>query len=149
MSIVLTTTITINASQDEVFYVLTDFASYGQWSNFSRIDGKAEEGTTLKMRMPGFWFTSTVTAVKPPTQLQWSAKIFSERLFLGQHTFTLTENADGTTLLTNTETFSGVLVAPFKGLFASNNKSNGYDKFNRALKTRVETLKAPPAPQPV
>ena len=65
MSIVLTTTITIDATTDEVWQVLTDFASYGQWSNFSRVDGVAETGTPLSMKMPGFAFTSTVTAVAP------------------------------------------------------------------------------------
>lgn len=54
------------------------------------------------------------------------------------HAFTLSTNSDGTTLLTNTETFSGALVWPFQGLFAGSKRANGYDAFNQALKKQVE-----------
>ncbi|MFG6401213.1 MULTISPECIES: SRPBCC family protein [unclassified Microbacterium] len=141
MSVLLTTTIDIDATPEEVWAVLTDFPAYGQWSNFSRIDGVAELGTTLAMRMPGFNFRSKVTVVTPNEQLQWSAHLFSDRFFLGQHTFTLTVNPDGTTRVTNSEEFSGASVVPFQRLF-SGNSEGGYAAFNRGLKSRVEQLAA-------
>ncbi|MFB2585389.1 SRPBCC family protein [Herbiconiux liukaitaii] len=142
MSIVFTTTIDIDATPDEVWAVLADFSTYGEWSNFSRIDGAPQLGTKLKMRMPGFWFTSTVTSVTESRELQWSAKIATAGFFLGAHTFTLERLADGTTRLTNTETFSGALTKPFEGLFAKNHNEGGYAAFNLSLKTRVETRAA-------
>jgi hypothetical protein len=138
MSIVLATSIDIAARPDEVWEVLSDFSTYGEWSNFSRVDGAPELGTRLKMRMPGFRFTSTVTSVTPDHELQWSAKILSARLFLGEHNFTLVRTDDGSTRVENTETFSGVLTRPFAGLFARSRNEGGYVAFNRSLKDRVE-----------
>jgi hypothetical protein len=140
MSITLPTTITINAPREVVWAVLTDFPNYGAWSNFARVDGVAQEGTKLAMRMPGMSFTSTVTVATENSQLQWSANILSDKIFLGQHTFTLEDSLYGKTVLTNSELFAGFLVKPFERLFASTTRPNGYDLFNRALKTRVETV---------
>ncbi len=101
MSIVLATTTDIAATPEEVWDVLSDFSACGEWSNFSRVDGTPEIGSKLKMRMPGFWFTSTVTAATDGHELQWSAKIITEGHFLGAHTFTLERKNDGTTRLHN------------------------------------------------
>lgn len=142
MSIVVATTIDISASPEQVWEVLSDFQTYGEWSNFSRIEGMPELGNKLKMRMAGFWFTSTVTAVAEGRELQWSAHLISSAAFLGEHNFTLTRLANGTTRLTNTETFSGALIRPLEGFFAKNDNDGGYAAFNRALKSRVEALSA-------
>lgn len=138
MSIVFATSIDIAATPEQVWDVLSDFPAYGEWSNFSRITGAPELGTKLKMRMPGFWFTSKVTAATPAQELQWSAKLFTAGLFLGEHNFTLVRQTDGTTHLKNTETFSGALTRPLEGMFAKNRNEGGYAVFNQALKRRVE-----------
>ena len=145
MSVTIPTTITIDATTEQVWQVLTDFPSYGKWSNFTSIDGIAEEGTRLAIRMPGMSFRPTVTIAVTNAELQWSATILTDRLFLGQHSFTLQAAPNGTTLFTNVEAFSGALVKPFGGLFAHQNKANGYDLFNRALKSRVEELTSRPS----
>ncbi|WP_322409906.1 SRPBCC domain-containing protein [Microbacterium invictum] len=132
----------------QVWEVLSDFAEYGDWSNFSEIVGSPELGSKLKMRMPGMSFPSTVTAATPSRELQWSAKIISTGLFLGEHTFTLVGNDDGTTTVNNTETFSGALTKPFEGFFAKNHGEGWYAAFNRALKSRVEE-RAATAVEPV
>ncbi|QTE30504.1 SRPBCC domain-containing protein [Pengzhenrongella sicca] len=139
MSIVLATTIDIDATPEQVWAVLADFSSYGEWSNFSRIDGIPELGDRLKIRMPGMAFRPTITAATPDRELQWSEKFGSERFFLGEHNFTLVRTDDGGTRVHNTETFSGVLTKPFERFFANNHNDSGYAAFNRALKTRVET----------
>jgi len=141
MSIVIKTAININASPKEVWAVLSDFPTYGEWSNFSSIDGVAQTGTRLAMKMPGMSFGSTVTAAEPERKLEWAAKLVSSSMFEGRHTFTLTSNPDGSTHLDNTETFSGALVWPLQGLFKQNEsrRANGYDGFNQALKRRVES----------
>jgi hypothetical protein len=144
MSIVIATSIDINASPKDVWAVLSDFPAYGQWSNFSSIDGVPQLGAKLRMKMPGMSFGSTVTAVTPDHKLEWAAKLFSASIFEGRHTFTLTQNPDGSTHLDNTETFSGVLVWPLQGMFKKNEgrRANGYDGFNQALKQRVEAKSA-------
>lgn len=89
MGIVLTSTIDIAATPEQVWDVLSDFDSYGQWSNFSRVSGTATKGTRLSIRMPGMSFRPFVTAAVPNQELEWSATIASERFFVGRHTFTL------------------------------------------------------------
>lgn len=138
MSIVFTSTVDIAATPEQVWEVLADFPSYGEWSNFKSIDGAVEEGARLAIRMPGMSFRPTVTAATANRQLEWSATIVSDRFFLGQHGFTLTRQDDGTTRVTNTETFSGASVRPFRRLFAKSHSNNGYTAFNQALKARVE-----------
>jgi hypothetical protein len=140
MSIVIATEIDIDATPHEVWDVLADFPAYGEWSNFSQIDGEPRLGARLRMRMPGMSFGSTVTAATPGQKLEWAARIFIGSIFEGRHTFVLTQNADGTTHLANVETFSGALVWPFQRLFRQGEKrrANGYDGFNQALKRRVE-----------
>lgn len=145
MTVVLTTTIDIDASAEAVWGVLTDFASYGDWSNFSSIEGAPVEGARLAIRMPGMSFSPTVTAVTPHRELQWAATVLTRRLFLGQHSFRLSTNPDGTTLLTNTELFEGIAVAPFKRLLERDHKDTGYAAFNRGLKAYVENGSSPAA----
>lgn len=142
MSVVITTSIDITATRAEVWSVLTDFAAYGEWSNFRSIDGVPVVGTKLAMKMPGFAFSSRVAVATVDTELCWEARIITKGIFLGSHSFTLSDNADGTTRLTNTETFSGVLVKPFEGIFANNHNEGGYGPFNRALKARVEARRS-------
>lgn len=142
MSIVFTTEIDIDATRDEVWAVLTDFASYGEWSSFSSVVGTARVGGRLRMRMPGFRFTSTVATARPGEELRWVAKIVREGVFFGQHSFRLDDGDAGTTRVTNTEEFSGALARPFEGLFARRDRTDGYEAFNRALKQRVETRPA-------
>ena len=142
MSITLPTTITIDATPEDVWAVLTDFANYSEWSNFASIDGVAVEGTKLGMKMPGMWFRSTVTIATANSTLQWSARFISDKIFLGQHTFTLEATPDGRTNFSNSELFAGIAVRPFERLFANSTRPNGYDLFNRALKARVESISA-------
>lgn len=144
MSIVIATEIDITATPSQVWDVLSDFPNYGEWSNFSRIDGVPQVGTWLAMKMPGMSFGSTITAATPDQKLEWAATIINEAIFCGRHTFVLTANDDGTTHLANVETFSGALVWPLRGLFKNNDKrrANGYDGFNQALKRRVEARRA-------
>jgi len=142
MSVILSTAIDIDAPAGDVWAVLTDFPTYGEWSNFTRVDGVATVGSKLAMKMPGFPFSATVTTARLGEELEWAASLFNRSVFCGQHTFTLSANHDGTTRVTNTETFSGWLLRPFEGFFKNDNADNGggYAAFNQALKKRVEGL---------
>ncbi len=140
MSVEISSTVTVQASAEEVWAVLTDFPAYGEWSNFRSITGTAVEGTRLRIRMPGMAFSATLTVVDPYRELRWAASLLTERLFLGQHSFRLSTDPDGSTLVTNTELFSGVVAAPFKRLLEDEDRDTGYDVFNRALKARVEEI---------
>ena len=137
MSYVIKTEVDINASKEAVWDVLVDFPRYGEWSNFSRVEGTPQVGNRLSMKMPGFSFRPTVTLAQPGEQLQWSGTLISERLFLGRHSFILTANPDGSTHVTNHEEFSGALTTLMQR-FVRQSNNNGYTAFNAGLKRHVE-----------
>ncbi|AYV32342.1 SRPBCC family protein [Streptomyces goshikiensis] len=139
MDSVLTAVIDIDAAPEAVWNVLTDFGTYGEWSNFTSAEGTAQVGSKLTMRMPGMTFRPTVTVATPGQKLQWTGTLGTKRLFLGKHSFVLSPNPDGTTRLTNHEEFSGALVTLTRRLIPTP-KHDGYAAFNKGLKQRVEGL---------
>ena len=147
MSIMISTTVDIDAPAQEVWGILTDFDAYGEWNPSMRIEGTAQPGTRLVVHMGadggrGTAFKPTVLAAEPGRELRWVGKLGAGGIVDGEHFFVLAPNADGTTRLDHGENFSGALVALVK-LFdhGSLEKShNGYDDFNQALKQRAETL---------
>ncbi|MEU5599162.1 SRPBCC domain-containing protein [Streptomyces sp. NPDC020298] len=139
MDAVLTAVIDIDATPEEVWKVLTDFSTYGEWSTFSSAEGTAEVGSRLTMHMPGMTFRPTVTVAAPSQELRWAGTLGTKRLFHGQHSFTLSPNRDGTTRLTNHEEFSGALTTLTRR-FLRTPKRDGYAEFNQGLKQRVEGL---------
>lgn len=144
MSYVISTTVDIDASTEEVWDVLVDFAAYGEWSNFSSAEGTAHVGARLTMRMPGFTFRPTVTIATPRQKLQWAGTLLTRRLFHGEHSFILVSQPDGSTHLTNHEEFSGALVT-LTQRFMKRTDNNGYTAFNAGLKKHVENRAKPPA----
>jgi hypothetical protein len=150
MSTTISTTVDIDAPRQAVWDVLTDFATYGQWNPSVKIEGTAEPGTKLVVRMSsngrrGMTFKPKVLAATPGQELRWLGKLGFGGLIDGEHFFILTSNDDGTTRLTHGESFSGVLVALMNRSLdkASSVKKNqkGYEAFSQVLKQRVETLR--------
>ena len=130
MSITIDTTVDIDASKQAVWDVLTDFAAYGEWNPFLRIEGTAEVGTKL-----------VVLVATPCEELRWIGKLGFRGIVDGEHFFILTTNEDGTTHLEHGERFSGALVALARGDSAKND--TGYEAFSQALKQRVENSRYP------
>ena len=147
MATTISSTIDIDASTQDVWGVLTDFAAYGEWNPFmDRIEGTPEVGGKLVVHMTppggrGMTFRPTVLAAVPARELRWLGTLGVRGVFDGEHSFVLTSNADGSTRLTHAERFSGILVAALKGTLG--NTHAGFDAFNRALKDRVETARTP------
>ncbi|MFD3307171.1 SRPBCC family protein [Streptomyces sp. NPDC058694] len=139
MDAVLTAVIDIDAAPESVWNVLTDFATYGEWSNFSAAEGTPQVGSRLTMRMPGMTFRPTVTVAIPGQELRWAGTLGTKRLFHGRHSFVLSPNHDGSTRLTNREEFSGALVTLTRRLLRTP-QHDGYAAFNNGLKQRVEGL---------
>lgn len=138
--------ITIAATPEQVWAVLTDFAAYPSWNPFiSQISGPLEVGRKLTVRMQppggrGMTFKPTVQAADPARHLGWLGRLLVPGVFDGAHEFLLTPTADGCTHLLQRETFTGVLVTLFGRTLQQT--STGFDQFNQALKTRVETAHA-------
>ena len=146
MSMTISTTIDINARPQAVWDVLTDFAGYQDWNPFmDRAEGTAEVGARLVIHLAnggrGTTFKPTVLAATPGQELRWLGKLGLGGLLDGEHSFVLTPKADGTTHLTHSERFSGILVTLLKGSLT--NSHAGFEAFNHALKRRVETAHLP------
>jgi hypothetical protein len=138
-SFTVNTTIDINASNDAVWDVLTDFANYTEWNPVMRIDGSPEVGTKLVVHMTGGMnFKPKVLAATHGKELRWLGKLGLRGIFAGEHFFVVTTNDDGTTRLNHGERYSGALIALTKR--SSANSGAAYAAFSQALKQRVEQL---------
>jgi hypothetical protein len=143
MSKTIERTIEIDRSIDEVWKVLIDFQSHPEWDPFIRhISGKAEIGEKLKVHIApsgkrGMKFHPVVTAAKAPSELAWEGKLGIHGLFDGAHRFSLMSVDQERTRLTQSETFSGVLVGLFGGTL--NATGEGFAQLNDALKQRCES----------
>jgi hypothetical protein len=81
-------------------------------------------------------FNPVVTAANAPHEFFWLGKLGGSGLFDGAHSFVLRGLGDGRTSVTQSETFSGLLVPLFgSGLEGT---ATGFDEMDRALKRRYE-----------
>ena len=141
----LETTITISASADKVWHVLTDFESYPGWNPFVlKVEGDTSEGSQI-------WVNLKMEGSKPQTfqpivlkngkhkEFRWKGKLFVEGLFDGEHYFRLNRISKNETEFIHGENFSGVLVSPIMSLIREKTE-NGFNAMNEALKSRVERL---------
>jgi len=121
---------------------LTDFESYPEWNPFIiSISGAKGVGDqlTVSIKPPDskpMRFKPTILECENNKELRWRGKLFVSGLFDGEHYFVLEDSPDGTTLFTQGEEFSGLLVGLFeKGLRKT---LQGFNLMNEALKRRCE-----------
>ena len=139
----LTTSIDIDAPRETVFQVLTDFDSYHEWNDYTRIDGEPVAGETLTVS-PGPK-AGRVPTFKPTVlqaddgELRWLGHLFVRGLFDGEHRFVVEDMGEGRSRLTQSETFSGVLVGLVNRLLGDSTRRN-FELVNVALKTRAEAV---------
>jgi hypothetical protein len=139
---VLEKTIVIDATPDEVWSVLTDFAAYGEWNPFiTSITGVAEPGARLSVALtpPGgrtITMKPKLRAADPNRRLAWLGRLGLPWVFDGAHEFLLEPGPNGTTVFTQHETFRGALVPFVRSVLAKTEA--GFELMNVALKRRVE-----------
>ena len=133
------TEILIQAPVEDVWAVLTDFASHPAWDPFlTRIEGSATVGQRLAIRFHnGMTMRPTVTDVQPGRVLEWFGKLLFGGLFDGRHRFELVPEG-GATRLVQSERFSGMLVPLVKKVLADTERE--FERLNVALKKRVEQV---------
>jgi len=140
----IATSIEISATPERVWNVLLDFARYPDWNPFVRsIEGLPAEGATLKVSIhppngKAMEFRPVVLRHRAGREFRWKGKLLLPGVFDGEHYFVLTPGADGATLFTHGENFSGLLVPLFRGALDSGTKA-GFEAMNLALKQRLET----------
>ena len=137
----LKTEITINATPEHVWNILTDFAAYPEWNSFIiGMVGKAEEGQTLVMKatLNGKvnTFKPLVLKSEPSKHFEWLGSA-PFGIFNGQHYFILEPTVDGATKLIHGEKFSGWLRPVIWSMIGKDTEA-GFHTMNQELKKRAE-----------
>ena len=131
----------IAASPRQVWAVLADLDAYKDWNPFIQsASGQLTVGSTLTLRLVpaqgrALTFRPKVLAAQPGVLLCWIGRLVLPGIFDGTHQFEL-QDLGGSTRVTQSETFRGVLV-PFTGKTIAATKGD-FRALNQALKTRVE-----------
>ena len=136
------TKIDIKAAPEDVWNVLMDFDAYSEWNPFVvSIDGSSATGDrlTAQLQLEGkkpMKISPIVQENEAPGRFSWLGVMGSAGLFSGYHQFELEETEDGTRFH-HYEEFSGAL-APIVLRMIQKPTTRGFEKMNRALRSRVE-----------
>ena len=132
------TSITINASKESVWKILTDFENYPKWNSFIKsVTGILKVGNQIKVELQGMTFKPVILTCDEYAEIKWLGHLWFKGLFDGEHKFKLTDNGDGTTNFEQSENFNGLLVKLFSKSLDKDTK-NGFERMNRELKFRAE-----------
>jgi hypothetical protein len=141
----LYTEITIAASDDRVWQLLTDFATFPQWNPFMRrVRGQAKAGTRLEVYIQpsgarGMTFRPTVLIAEPKRELRWLGRLLVPGLFDGEHSFIIESRGPHQVRFVQREQSRGVLVLLFSRSLDTDTL-RGFGEMNAALKARAEQL---------
>lgn len=136
--------IEIEAPADRVWQVLTDFATYPEWTPFiRRVNGQPEVEEQLVVHMQpsgtrGLTFRPTVIKVEPNRQLRWLGHPLLPGIFDGEHIFEIEKVDRDRVLFIQREVFKGLLV-PLLARSLDRDTQRGFEEMNRALRERAET----------
>ena len=135
------TSIDIEASPEEVWAVLLDWAAYPEWNPFVvSLRGEPMVGARLEARLqrPGhrpMTVKPRVRVLDPHRHFAWLGRLGLPRLFDGEHHFVL-EAIDGGTRVVQYEEFRGVAVPLLRRSLGTT--VDGFELMNQALEERVE-----------
>jgi hypothetical protein len=139
------TEISINATPEKVWSILTDFDKYPNWNPFIKsLTGNVAGGNKITARLEppeanGMTFKPTVLAFEKNKAFRWIGHLLFPGLFDGEHKFELNDNRNGTTTFKQSEKFSGILVPLFKKML-DNNTKKGFEEMNKKLKELAEQI---------
>jgi len=136
--------IVIDAPAREIWDVLADFRRYSEWNPFiRRAEGSATPGQRITIRVYQLdrkpsTFKPRILAAEPGRELRWRGHVIAPGVFDGVHSFELVPAEGGGVRVTQSETFSGLLVPFIGGLIDAT--VDRFDALNSALKSRVEAF---------
>lgn len=138
------TEIEINATPDQVWAVLTDYAAYPEWNpTVPRISGDPRVGGRVRFRVRGRHVSIPANAeyvvVDPGRELRWIglAPPIARIPFHGVHYFLIEPLPNQRVRFVHGEDFGGALMFLLRSLLVSE-LTEPYHDMNRALKRRVE-----------
>lgn len=136
-------TVVIDAPRAAVWNVLTAAGDYRDWNPFiCDVRGTFTPGARLRIRVRpagrrAMTFRPRVVEEAPPVRLRWVGRLWIPGICDADHEFVLAEMADGTTQLTQRETFKGILVPLLAGTLAPTRR--GFQAMHEALARRLAT----------
>jgi hypothetical protein len=136
------TEVSIDASQERVWSILSDFGNYPLWNPFIlQVSGRAGLKETLRLTVklsffPPVRFSACIDSFVPGERIGWRA-VFLNGLLEARHWFELSGPDSGSTRLVHSEEFTGVLSGPLLAVLSRAFK-NGYVLMNLALKSASE-----------
>jgi hypothetical protein len=135
--------IEISSFPENVWRILTDFASYDQWNPFiNKIVGLPREGDKIEIYLetPGGKkrkYSPRITKIEEGRELRWFGKSSIPGFLNAEHIFTIDELEPEHVRFIQREVFDGLLTRVFgKGL--DTDVRQGFIDMNDALKKRVE-----------
>jgi hypothetical protein len=136
----------INASPQRVWEALTSFPTFPAWNPFIReAEGRLQPGARIKikLRLAGrlVTFRPVLTVVDEPRELRWLARQWIPGLFDVDRRFRLEPLGASRCRFVQSESGSGIF-APLLMLLTKAPIVRGYEEFNAAIKTRVESTPA-------
>ena len=142
MSRTLQAEIEIQASAEQVWEVLTDFAAYRDWNPFIvEASGTALPGHRLELDMHlndrTMTFRPQVLEADPGRKLRWLGRLLMPGLFDGEHSFTIQPTGPGRVRLIQQEEFRGLLTPLLLAMIAKPTLAS-FHHMNQTLKARVE-----------
>jgi hypothetical protein len=133
----------IHASAEQVWYILTDFASFPQWNPFiHRLSGQPTAGVRLEMKIqssgaPGVTSRPTVLKAEPNRELRWRERFLIPGLLDIESIFTIEPLDTNRVRFTQREISTGLLVS-LRGHRHDADARRGFREMNKALKLRAE-----------
>lgn len=133
-----TASITINASAEKIWKILTDASGYPAWDlSMDHIEGKLALGETVKFftKLSAQAFPVKVIVFEPNRKMVLTGGM-PLGMFKSERTHTLTENKDSSTTFHTEEIFSGLLLPVFGRNIPD--LTENFRGFATALKKRAE-----------
>lgn len=136
------TELEIDAPTEDLWAVLTDFASYPEWNTFlTALKGEPKVGSRVDVYVNSGLLTSvfhtTVLIADVERELRWQGHFLHDSVVSAQHYFQIESLGPSRSRFTHGEQFTGFL-APLAWAAIRRSTHRGYARMNRAFKERVE-----------
>nr|WP_319399219.1 SRPBCC domain-containing protein [uncultured Carboxylicivirga sp.] len=134
------TAISIEASTEKIWSILTSFDKYPNWNPFIKeLSGEVSAGNKIKVVIEpdgqkAMTFKPKVLSYVTNKEFTWKGHFIIPGIFDGEHRFKLIDNGDGSTTFVQSEKFNGVLA----GLLNLENTEKGFKLMNEKLKELSE-----------
>jgi hypothetical protein len=137
----------IDASDEQVWAVLVDFASYPDWNpSVPSISGDLRAGSTVSLTLalpgrPNLDVKAQLRDVTPNRLLTWRGNLGADRLFTGYREFAIDPLSEDKVRVTHVEDLRGLLAPVFEALMGRPVQRH-HEAFDDSLKRRAEGIAA-------